>query len=199
MKNIIVSGSTGLVGSRILELLREDFNFIPLLVNQVDITKSKEVDEFIDSKDFDLFLHLAAYTNVNGAELEKDIAYKVNVEGTKNVSSAVLKKNKEFIYMSTDFVFSGDDKEKSYTEDDKPNPSGVYASSKYEGEKIVNKKAMITRISFPYRARFEAKKDFVSSIKSMLERGQEIHAVTDSIITPTFIDDIAFSIKYLIN
>jgi len=196
---IIISGSTGLVGSRIIELLKDDFNFIPLLATQVDITENKKVDEFITSNDFDLFLHLAAYTNVNGAELEKDIAYKINVEGTKNVFNSVLKKNKKFIYISTDFVFSGDNQDGFYTEQDIPSPSGTYAKTKYEGEKVVKDTAMIVRISYPFRARFEEKKDFVSSIKSTLEKEQEINAVTDSIITPTFIDDIAYGLKHLIN
>src|SRR3989344_444519 len=199
MKNIMISGSTGLVGSRFIELLKDDFNFIQLLAKDVDITDSQKVGNFINEKDFDIFLHLAAYTNVNGAEIEKDLAYKINVDGTKNVFDSVINKDKKFIYISTDFVFSGNDKDKIYIETDIPNPSGVYGKTKYHGEKIVNGKGMIIRISYPYRAQFEEKKDFVSSIKSILENGQEIKVVTDSIFTPTFIDDIAYGLKHLLN
>ncbi len=199
MKNIIISGSTGLVGSRIVELLKDDFNFIQLLAKDVDITDLQKVSSFINEKDFDIFLHLAAYTNVNGAEFEKDLAHKINVEGTKNVFDCVIKKNKKFLYISTDFVFSGNNKDKIYTETDTPNPSGVYGKTKYQGEKIVNGNGMIVRISYPYRAQFEDKKDFVASIKSVLENGQEIKVVTDSIFTPTFIDDIAYGLKHLLN
>ena len=106
MKNIMISGSTGLVGSRVVELLKDDFNFIPLIAKEVDITDTIKVDEFINEKEFDIFLHLAAYTNVNGAEFEKELAFKINVEGTENVFNSVLNKNKQFLYISTDFVFS---------------------------------------------------------------------------------------------
>ncbi|MFH1826904.1 MAG: sugar nucleotide-binding protein [bacterium] len=198
MKNILISGSTGLVGSRITDLLRLDFNFIPLLATEVDFIDKVKVGQFVKSKDFDIFLHLGAYTNVNGAELEKDLAHNINVNGTRNVFNSVLKKGKKFVYISTDYVFSGVDKEIVYVEDSKPNPKGVYAKTKYEGEKIVNNKGMILRIAYPYRAQFEDKKDFVSSIRLILERGQEINAVTDSFITPTFIDDIAQALKHLL-
>ena len=199
MKNIMISGSTGLVGSRVVELLKDDFNFIPLIAKEVDITDTIKVDEFINEKEFDIFLHLEAYTNVNGAEFEKDLAYKINVEGTKNVFNSVLNKNKQFLYISTDFVFSGADKDKIYYEEDRPLPNGTYGKTKLQGEKLVNGKAMIVRISYPYRAYFEEKKDFISSIRSVLESGQEINVVTDSILTPTFIDDIAFALKHLLN
>lgn len=199
MKNIMISGSSGLVGSRIVELLKNDFNFIPLIASEVDITDLEKVKNFINENDFDIFLHLAAYTNVNGAELEKELAHKINVEGTKNVFDCVNVKNKKFLYISTDFVFAGDDKDKIYLETDTPNPGGVYGKTKYQGEKIVNGKGMIVRISYPYRAQFEEKKDFVASIKSILENGQEIKVVTDSIFTPTFIDDIAYGLKHLLN
>lgn len=195
----MISGSTGLVGSRIIELLKDDFNFIQLLAKDVDITDLQKVSNFINEKDFDIFLHLAAYTNVNGAEIEKDLAYKINADGTKNVFDSVISKDKKFIYISTDFVFSGNDKNKIYTETDTPNPSGIYGKSKLKGENIVKDKGMIVRISYPYRAYFEEKKDFVASIKSILENGQEIKVVTDSMFTPTFIDDISYGLKHLLN
>jgi dTDP-4-dehydrorhamnose reductase len=199
MKKILISGSTGLIGTRIIDLIGKDFNFIPLLINEVDITNKKSVIEFINRCNFDIFLHLAAYTNVNGAEIEKDLAYKVNIEGTKNIHDAVQSKNKKMIYISTDYVFDGNKKESVYMEDSKPHPSGVYATSKYLGEKIVKNDSMIVRLSYPYRSEFSQKRDFVMSIRSALETGQEIRSVIDSTITPTFIDDIVYGVKYLLN
>jgi dTDP-4-dehydrorhamnose reductase len=199
MKNVLISGSTGLIGSRIIELIGKDFNFIPLLLSEVDITDKDSVFKFVEEKNFDIFLHLAAYTNVNGAEIEKDLAYKVNVNGTKNIYEAVNNKNKKLIYVSTDYVFPGNKKDKAYYEDDKPKPSGIYSCSKYKGENIVKSNSMIIRLSYPYRAEFNEKKDFVASIRSALETGQEIKAVIDSMITPTFVDDIAYGLKYLLD
>jgi len=198
MKNVIISGSTGLIGTRIIELIGKDINFIPLLINEVDITNKDSVNNFVKDKDFDIFLHLAAYTNVNGAEIEKDLAYRVNVEGTKNIYDVVKSTQKKLIYISTDFVFPGDKKEKIYYEQDKPNPSGVYAVTKYKGEEIVKEDSMIIRLSYPYRAQFDLKKDFVASVRSIIETGQEIKSVTDSFFTPTFVDDLVYGLKHLI-
>lgn len=194
MLKVALSGSTGLIGSRITELLKDDFTFIHLLQSEIDITDKKSTAQFMSSIDFDIFLHLAGYTNVDGAEKEKDLAYKINVEGTKNVFEAVSSKKKQFIYISTDFVFDGTSP--PYFEDSTPNPLGVYAQTKYEGEKIIQDHAMIVRLSYPYRARFNEKKDFVRSIVSSLQEGHELQMITDALITPTFIDDIAYGLKY---
>ena len=163
----------------------------------MDITNTEQTNAIIKEIDFDIFLHLAAYTNVAAAETNKELCFKINVEGTKNVFDAVTNKGKKFVYISTDFVFDG--KNPPYFEDSTPNPPGIYAQSKYEGEKIVNNKAMIVRISYPYRAKFEIKKDFFRTFKSYLEQKKPLFMITDSLMTPTLIDDIAFGLKHLLN
>jgi dTDP-4-dehydrorhamnose reductase len=197
MLKIALTGSTGLIGSRIVELLNNEFEFIPLLQSQVNITNKEQISKAITNIDYDIFLHLAGYTNVDCAEQEKDLAYKINVEGTRNVFESVINKNKKFIYISTDFVFDG--KTPPYFEDNQPNPVSYYGLSKYEGEKFVKDRAMIVRLSYPYRFLFEAKKDFVRGIKLLLEQKKTLAMVTDSLMTPTFIDDIAYGLKYLFN
>ncbi len=195
MVKVALTGADGLVGSRIIELLDDDFEFIPLPQSRVDITNADKVNEVIGNLDFDIFLHLAAYTNVPKAEVEKDLAYKINRDGTKNVYGAVAKKDKNFIYISTDFVFDG--KKPPYFEDSKPNPISVYAASKYEGEKIVKDKGMIVRIAYPYRTVFDLKRDFMRTFKAYLEEKKRLTMITDSLMTPTFIDDIAYGLRYL--
>lgn len=195
MLKIAISGSTGLIGSRIIELLQNDCTFVPLLQSEVDITDKDSTLHAIDSMDFDTFLHLAGYTNVDAAEKEKEVAYAINVTGTHNVFDAVMGKKKQFIYISTDFVFDGTSP--PYVEDSIPHPLGSYAQTKYEGEQIVHGHAMIVRLSYPYRAQFEPKKDFVRSIVSSLQEKKELRMITDATITPTFIDDIAHGLKYL--
>ena len=195
MVKVALTGADGLVGSRIIELLDDDFEFIPLPQSRVDITNADKVNEVIGNLDFDIFLHLAAYTNVPKAEVEKDLAYKINRDGTKNVYGAVAKKDKNFIYISTDFVFDG--KKPPYFEDSKPNPISVYAASKYEGEKIVKDKGMIVRIAYPYRTVFDLKRDFMRTFKAYLEEKKPLTMIADSLMTPTFIDDIAFGLRYL--
>lgn len=202
MLKIALTGGDGLVGSRIIELLKNDFEFINLSQKEMDITDKDRVYKVLKEINFDVFLHLAAYTNVSQAEIEKEICFKVNVEGTKNIFEVVSLKKKLFIYISTDFVFDGKkhaNRQLSppYYEDSKPNPLGIYGQSKYEGEKIVAKEAMIIRISYPYRARFEAKLDFFRKFKKQLEEKKPLTLIKDSLMTPTFIDDIAYSLKYL--
>lgn len=196
MIKIAITGANGLIGSRIIELLEDDFQFIPLSQKEMDITNINQVKSVLKNLNFDFFLHLAAYTNVAGAETNKDLCYKINVEGTKNVFEEVLNKKKKFIYISTDFVFDG--KNPPYFEDSIPNPAGVYGNSKYQGEKIVENQAMIIRISYPYRASFERKRDFFRTFKTFLEEKKPLSMITNSLMTPTFIDDIAFGLKYLI-
>lgn len=197
MFKIVITGANGLVGSRIIELLNNDFEFIPLPSSQMDITNKDQVYTVLKDLNFDFFLHLAAYTNVAKANEEKDLAYKINVEGTKNVFENVILKKKKFIYISTDFVFNG--KNPPYFEDSTPSPVGVYGQTKYQGEEIVKNQSMIIRISYPYRASFDKKRDFFRTFKTFLEEKKPLKMIVDSLITPTFIDDIAYGLKYLIN
>ena len=197
MLKIALTGADGLVGSRIVELLNNDFDFIPLPQKLMDITDKNQVNIILNNLDFDIFFHLAAYTNVPGAETNRELCFKINVEGTKNVFEAVRQKQKKFIYVSTDFVFDG--VTPPYDEDSKPNPIGVYAQSKYEGEKIIGSDGMIIRIAYPYRANFEIKKDFFRTFKYYLENKKQLSMITDSLMTPTFIDDIANGLEYLFN
>jgi len=185
MIKIGMTGGDGLVGSRIVELLKEDFSFINFPQSKMDITDRQKVDNCLKDVDFDLFLHLAAYTNVQGAEINPDTAYSINRDGTKNIYDSVKKLNKNLMYISTDFVFDGTNP--PYFEDSKPNPLGTYARSKYEGENILKNNAMIVRIAYPYRSTHEAKKDFFRTFKSNLEQGKKLTMITDSLMTPTSI------------
>ncbi|PIP62554.1 dTDP-4-rhamnose reductase, partial [Candidatus Roizmanbacteria bacterium CG22_combo_CG10-13_8_21_14_all_35_9] len=101
-----------------VELLNNYFNFIPLPQAKMDITDVQNVQNVLKEIEFDIFLHLAAYTNVAGAETNKELCFKVNVDGTKNVFDVIQSKGKKFIYISTDFVFDG--KQPPYYEDSVP-------------------------------------------------------------------------------
>lgn len=204
---ILGTGLDGLVGSRIVELLKDKYEFENLsLATGVDITNKNSVSGRIKSSDAQIVLHLAAKTDVDGCEKDKPLgkegpAWKINVEGTRNVVDACLNSNKKLIYISTAFVFDGKNPPVSgYSEDDVPNPLGWYAQTKYEGEKIVQDSKIswiIARIDSPYRAEFE-KLDFARAIFKRLQEGLPVAAVADHIFTPTFIDDIALAIDALI-
>ncbi|OGH30510.1 MAG: hypothetical protein A3B41_01560 [Candidatus Levybacteria bacterium RIFCSPLOWO2_01_FULL_37_26] len=217
LMKILGTGLTGLVGSRIVELLKDQYEFDP---SMVDITDRNAIIEKIKSSDAPIVLHLAAKTDVDGCEKdkEKDIkilrykdikeqeemfsrdktAWAVNVYGTKNIVDGCRESSKKVIYISTDFVFDGS--KDFYNEEDVPNPVNWYAKTKYEGEKIVQNSSIpwiIVRISYPYRSSFE-RPDFVRAILKRLQNNEKVLGVIDHKFSPTFIDDIAFGIHKLI-
>ncbi len=196
-KRVVVTGASGLIGSRIIKLLSDFFDFIPLSIEGMDITDNTSVINTLSSFSYDLVLHLAGYTFVDKAETEKEKAYLINETGTKNLVEVVTSAKKEFIYISTDFVFDGT--HPPYTEKSIPNPLSIYGKSKYAGEKTVEDRGMIVRLSYPYRSEFQPKKDIMRTLKSLLETGKQLTMVSDSLMVPTFIDDIAYGLGYLIN
>lgn len=201
---ILGTGLTGLVGSRIVELLSDKCEFENLSRSSgVDISNKNQVLEKIKNSDAQIVLHLAGKADVDGCELDKSLgkegeAWKINVEGTRNVAEVCQANNKRLIYISTDFVFDGI--KDIYSEDDIPNPVNWYAQTKYEGEKIVQSLKspwVIARIAYPYRANF-TKLDFARAILGRLREGEPVAAITDHIFTPTFIDDIASALDVLV-
>lgn len=202
---ILGTGLSGLVGSRIVELLNSEFEFEDVSLDTgINIVNKDQVSQAIKNSSSSVVLHLAAKADVDSCEQDKPLgkegpAWKINVLGTENVVNACKESGKKIIYISTDFVFDGE--KEYYTEEDTPNPLNWYAQTKYEGEKIVQQSLgpyIVMRIAYPYRKGVFAKKDFVHSILNRLEKGQMVKAVVDHVITPTFIDDIAKAIKFLI-
>lgn len=197
---ILATGLTGLVGSRVGELLSSQYEFKNLSRSMgVDITNDDQVKKAIQNSEAEIVLHLAAKTNVDGCELDKPLGEKgeawiVNVEGTRNIAKACEAYNKKLIYISTDFIFDGENPPTDgYTEEDTPNPINWYAQTKFEGEKIIQKLSspwIIMRIAYPYRAVFP-KNDFARAMLVRLKQHQPIAGITDHFFRPTFIDDIA--------
>lgn len=204
--NILGTGLSGLVGSRVTELLAPDFSFENLsLETGVDITDKASVDASFAKSDAPWVFHMAAYTDVQGAEKEKElgeasIAWKVNVLATENIANNCRILGKNLLYIDTDYAFDG--KKEWYTEDDPPNPLGWYAKTKSEGAKRVlalGSRGLVIRISNPYRANPVGKKDFVHKMMERLAANQTITGAADQLFVPTFIDDIADAIRVLVN
>lgn len=195
---IAITGSNGLIGKRVVEILKNEFDITILSSQEMDITDKLTVSKKLQSVDFDILIHLAAYTNVDGAEIEKDKAEKINVLGTKHIFEETQKLGKKMVYFSTDFVFDG--KMPPYDELSTPNPLGVYAITKFQGEEIVKDKAMIVRISYPFQELSinQPKPDFIHKIASLLNDGKRLSMIYDGAITPTFIDDIAMGLRHLL-
>lgn len=203
-QTLLGTGLSGLVGSRIVELLKGEYNFTDLSFDTgVDVTNADSVNSKISATDASWILHLAAKTDVDGCEKEKGLgeqstAWKINVGGTNNICAAAQRYHKRVIYISTDFIFDGVND--FYDETSVPNPLNWYAKTKYEGEKIVSSMSenIIMRISYPYKCVNTQKRDFVHVIRDQLTLGKSIQAVTDHEFTPTFIDNIAVAVNALI-
>ena len=204
---ILGTGLSGLVGSRVTELLAPDFTFENLsLETGVDITDKASVDGFFAKSDAPWVFHMAAYTDVQGAEKERalgesGIAWRVNVLATEHIAENCKKLGKKLLYIDTDYAFDGKKQNYVYTEDDTPNPLGWYAKTKSEGAKralALGDTGLVIRISNPYRANPVGKKDFVHKMLERALAGQTISGATDQLFVPTFIDDIAAALRALI-
>lgn len=204
---ILATGLSGMVGSRVLELLKEKYEFEEISRNTgIDITDRDKVWEKIKNTDAQIILHLAAYTNVDQAEIQKDLkseseAWKINVNGTQNIAQAAQEFGKKLIYISTDMVFDGNQEATSkYFENDIASPVNFYGLTKYHAEEIVGELAdfLIIRIAYPFRSNFDQKMDYVRFFKKLLSENKNISAVSDHFFTPLFIDDLAFVIDTLI-
>jgi dTDP-4-dehydrorhamnose reductase len=199
MTKIIGTGLSGLVGSRIVELLKDRFEFVDFSLDSgVDLlNKDSLVNAFDKNLDADIVLHLAAFTDTNAAWEQRgdknSICYRLNVGGTQNILDLCKEHNKHLIYISTDFVFDGT-KTTPYTEEDQPNPIEWYGETKYLGEKLIldsKHSASIVRITYPYRANFDQKPDIIHKVLTKLQNGETLKMFSDQICTYTFIDDIA--------
>ncbi|MFA6250632.1 MAG: sugar nucleotide-binding protein [Candidatus Shapirobacteria bacterium] len=205
-QKIIATGLSGMVGSRVAQLLSADYNFVDFsLDTHVDILDYPNLNNsFISHNDAKAVIHFAGFTDTNAAWLQRGdktgLCYRLNVEGTKNILDLCQKHSKYLIYISTDFVFDGQ-KRGAYTENDDPNPIEWYGQTKYLGEKIILESgipAAVTRIAFPYRADYQLKKDIVRKIIDGFRAGKLYPQWTDQLTTPTFVDDIAYGLKYLL-
>lgn len=199
MNTILVTGSKGQL-ARCIKDLTKSFNndtFIFTDVEELDITDSALVDSFFQQNQIDYCINCAAYTAVDKAETETELAYAVNAKGAENLAITCAKNNTTLIHISTDFIFDGN-KNTSYLETDKPNPLSVYGKSKLDGELRIQKKIdqlFIIRTSWLYS---EYGANF---LKTMLRLGKEkttLSVVSDQIGSPTYAKDLAYTILKLI-
>jgi len=193
--HILVTGNNGQLGSE-LRVLSSNFpqhQFIFTDVDELDITKKKTIDVFFDKNEIDCVINCAAYTNVDKAEEEENLAKKVNVLAVKYLAQACAKHNAELMHISTDYVFDGNN-HRPYRETDFTNPQSIYGETKLEGEHMVEefaKTAIIIRTSWLYSSFGH------NFVKTMLKYGKErdeLNVVYDQIGTPTYAANLALLI-----
>lgn len=160
----------------------------------MDITDKQAVEKYVENFRPDVIIHCAAYTNVDEAEGDPETCRKVNVEGTKYLVQAAKQVNAKIIYISTDYVFDGENPD-PYQVNEPANPQSIYGRTKYEGEKLVREypKHFIVRIAWVFGING---RNFVKTMLRVAEEHTEVSVVDDQIGSPTYTVDLA---KFLID
>lgn len=160
----------------------------------VDITQKERTLESITRAAPKVVVHTAAETNVDRCETERDLARKINVDGTANVAGACSKIRAKLILVSTDYVFNGN--KGNYVETDEPNPISFYGLTKLEAERIASTspKSLTIRTSVLY-GWHPTKLNFATWVLKGLREGQVLRVVNDHINSPTFADNLADAIR----
>ena len=188
---VILTGKGGQLASEFEALKGFDPDWTFLSEQDLDITNNSSVNCYFESNSFDLVINCAAYTAVDKAEDEKELAFKVNAEGTKNLLEACERIGAKLIHYSTDYVFDGNSK-KPYSELDTTNPNSVYGLSKLKGEEyiLLNKKvrSIIIRTSWVYSSYGN---NFVKTMIRLGSEKEELGIVADQLGSPTYAKDLA--------
>ena len=192
MNKILVTGFAGQLGHDIVhELEKRNIDAFGIDKNELDITDEKAVDDFFINNVFSHVIHCAAWTAVDKAEEKENeqLVYDVNVNGTKHIMKNCLKYDMPMMYFSTDYVFGGEG-DKPFKVDDKVNPLGKYALTKYLGEEEVRKlkKYFIIRISWAFGKNGS---NFIKTMLNLSKNHKELNVVSDQVGSPTYMKDLA--------
>lgn len=200
MKKLLVVGSSGLLGNRIIEIGRNRFEtFGTYSKHKVGGDNSYRLDS-VDrdavfmlvgeiSPDFVIDTH--ALTNVDYCETHNEEAWAVNVEGSRNIAEASEKINAKYVFLSSDNVFDG--KKERYVETDKVNPLNYYGKTKAAVEEMLSSSDMdylVIRTSVLYGVGGVGKASFATWLLSKLRNGEQVRVVTDQRNNPTFTDSL---------
>ncbi len=195
---ILITGGKGQLGAELENLLKSKHEVISFSHQDLDITDYIKVQEAICGNSPDFVIHCAAYTDVDGCELNPEKAYSVNAFGAQNVAIACEKCKATIVFISTDYVFDGA-KGAPYTEFDKADPINIYGKSKYAGEEFVasfSNRYYIVRTAWLY-GKF-AQHNFVKTVLGLVGDRKEIKVVCDQVGSPTNTYDLSLAIEELI-
>lgn len=200
MNNILITGGNGQLGSELAEIAPNYpyYNFLFTDVKDLDITNHNAVAAFVKINNITVIINCAAYTAVDKAESEPELADAINHLAVANLAQMAKKNSIKLIHISTDYVFDGTN-HKPYLEKDTPNPKSVYGQTKLDGElamqKINSANSIIIRTSWLY-SRFG--NNFVKTITKLAKDRDTLKVVFDQIGTPTYSKDLALALLELL-
>ena len=197
---ILVTGAYGQLGRemQLVEHNAED-SYIFTDKDTLDITDAAAVDQMVLSEGIDVVVNCAAYTNVELAEDEEDIANVLNCVAVENLATAMAKVGGVLIHVSTDYVFGGNVNNTPIAETESVNPTGAYGRTKLAGEQAVAKsgcRAIVIRTAWLYS---EFGKNFVKTLLEVTATQPKRKVVIDQVGTPTYALDLAEVIAHIIN
>ena len=193
MGNILIIGAKGQLGSEFGEISLEydSYNFSFVDIDELDITNKQKLNDYFENNRVDIIINCAAYTAVDKAETEYELADKINHIAVRNLAEIAKRENSKLVHFSTDYVFDGRNY-KPYTEDDSTNPQGVYGLTKLNGEKalmdINPHGSIIIRTSWVYSS---FGNNFVKTMLRLGEERDELNVIYDQIGSPTYARDLA--------
>ncbi|MGC2624178.1 MAG: dTDP-4-dehydrorhamnose reductase [Candidatus Acidiferrales bacterium] len=194
---IFLTGKQGMLARAIAEVLSPRHQIMAASRAEADITDEKSTREIVEAAQPDAVVNAAAITDVDACETQKDLAFRVNAEGPRNLAIICENLDVPLMHISTDYVFDGE-KADPYIEEDEPRPLSVYGRSKLEGERQVQKhldRSWIVRVCGvfgPYR------NNFVSLVAELGKKGQPLRIVKDQRLAPTYTFDAAEGIDRIL-
>ncbi len=207
-KTILITGSNGLLGQKLVDLLSHEENIQLIatakggnrLPNQegyvyqsLDITDSQQVNEIFATYKPQIVIHTAAMTNVDTCESDLEGCERLNVKAVEYIVQACEKQGSFLCHLSTDFIFDGADG--PYDEEAKPNPISIYGESKLKAEQIIQASSIrwaIARTVLVFGIVPDmSRTNIILWVKKSLEEGKQINVVTDQFRTPTLAEDLA--------
>jgi len=205
---ILVTGKNGQLGRSIQKIVNTDTkidnnqslnDFIFVGREELDLSSESSISHYFDRNNkFDIIINCAAYTAVDRAEEEQELANQVNHLAVKQLAGITKEQKAKLIHISTDYVFDGES-DKPYIETDTPNPINVYGKTKLAGEKalqtVMPMNALIIRTSWLYS---EYGNNFVSTMLKLGNERDELSVVSDQMGSPTYAADLVDAILEII-
>lgn len=195
---ILVTGANGQLGREtVLALQKDGEPFIAIGRDDLDFSEPDKVAKEIAGYAADWVINCGAYTQVDKAEEERELAFTINRDAARAVAEGVKRSGGRMAHVSTDFIWGGE-QSRPYVENDKAGPLSVYGQSKLEGERAVHEvlpDAMIIRTAWVYGVHGN---NFVKTILRLAAERQELKVVDDQLGTPTWTGDIVKAVRTLI-
>ena len=193
--NILVTGANGQLGNEMRIVSAESADrYIFTDVAELDITDAAAVERLTEAEQIDLIINCAAYTNVDRAEEEPELAERLNATAVEHLAAAMKRRNGWLIHVSTDYVFGGDPCNTPCREEQQGTPTGVYGATKLHGEQAIARVGchhIILRTAWLYS---EFGKNFVKTMLDLTATKPQLKVVFDQTGTPTYAGDLAAAI-----